>query len=180
MIDVDWPISALAALLQNLNHPTAVNTLEASECKPQICDNHPAKLDHPMDQLKKQLQEMENLGVISAHEKPSTLCHPIVIAPRKDSDELRIRMDFTHLNKFIQRESHTINAPFVAVTSIPPEDLKYFCKFESCPLTGFNTPFVRYVCNRATFGISEWYTCCMDIVFNGLRGICKIVDDVLV
>ena len=149
-----------------------------------------------MDQLKKQLDEMERLGVISAHEEPSTWCHPIVIAPKKDSDELRICIDFTHLNKFIQREFHPSNSPFEAVTSIPAEELKYFCKFdarhgywqiplhpESSPLTCFITPFGRYVCNRAAFGISsisEWYNRRMDKVVNGLHGIRKIVDDVLV
>ena len=54
-----------------------------------------------MGQLKKQLDEMEHLGIIFAHEEPSTWCHPIVIAPKKDSDELRVCIDFTHLNKFI-------------------------------------------------------------------------------
>ena len=106
-----------------------------------------------MDQLKKQLDEMEHLGVISTHEEPSAWCHPIVIAPEKDSDELRICIDFTHLNKFIQREFHLSNSPFEAVTSIPVEELKYFCKFdarhgywqiplhlESRPLTCFITP----------------------------------------
>ena len=84
-----------------------------------------------MDQLKKQLDEMERLGVISAHEEPSTWCHPILIAPKKDSDELRICIDFTHLNKFIQREFHPSNSPFEAVTSIPAEELKYICKFDA-------------------------------------------------
>ena len=41
-----------------------------------------------LDQLKKQLNEMEQLGVISAYEEPSPWCHPIVIAPKKDTDEL--------------------------------------------------------------------------------------------
>jgi hypothetical protein len=149
-----------------------------------------------MDQLKKQLDEMERLGVISSHKEPSTWCHPIVIAPKKDSDELRICIDFTHLNKFIQREFHPSNSPFEAVTSIPAEELKYFCKFdarhgywqvplhpESRALTCFITPFGRYVCNRAAFGISsisEWYNRRMDTVVHGLQGIRKIVDDVLV
>ena len=84
-----------------------------------------------MDQLKKQLDEMEHLGVTSPNEEPSTWCHLIVIAPKKDSDELRICIDFTHLNKFIQREFHPSNSPFEAVTSIPPEELKYFCKFDA-------------------------------------------------
>ena len=52
-----------------------------------------------MDQLKKQLDEVKHLGVISAYEEPSTSCHPLVIAPKKDSDEPKICIDFTHLNK---------------------------------------------------------------------------------
>ena len=80
--------------------------------------------------------------------------------------------------------------------AFPAEELKYFCKFdarhgywqiplhpESCPLTCFITPFGRYVCNRAAFGISsisEWYNRRMNKDVNGLHGICKIVDDVLV
>ena len=113
-----------------------------------------------MEQLKRQLHDMEKLGVISPHEEPSPCCHPIVIAPKKGTDELRICIDFTRLNKFIQREYHLSNSPFQAVTSIPREELAYFCKFdarhgywqvplaaESRPLTCFITPFGRYVCN---------------------------------
>ena len=127
-----------------------------------------------LDQLKKQLNEMEQLGVISAYEEPSAWSHPIVIAPKKDSDELQICIDFTRLNRFIQREYHLSNSPFEAVTSIPQEELAFFYKFDarhghrqvplvpkSRPLTCFITPFGRYVCNRATFGInsiSEWLT----------------------
>ncbi len=46
-----------------------------------------------MDQFRKQLDEMERLRVISSHKEPSTWCHPIVITPKKDSDELRICVD---------------------------------------------------------------------------------------
>ena len=149
-----------------------------------------------LQQLEAQLHEMKRLGVISTHEEPSPWCHPIVIAPKKDSDELRICIDFTHLNKFIQREYHLSNSPFEAVTSIPTAELQYFCKFdarhgywqvplasESRPLTCFITPFGRYVCNRAAFGInsiSEWYNRRMDKVVADLEGIRKIVDDILV
>ena len=148
-----------------------------------------------LEQLKKKLQEMEQLGVISPHEEASPWCHPIVIAPTKGTDELRICIDFTRLNKFIQREYHISNCPFEAVTNVPQEELTYFCKFdarhgywqvplddESRPLTCFITPFGRYVCNRAAFGInsiSEWYNRRMDKVIAGLEGVRKIVDDIL-
>lgn len=66
-----------------------------------------------MERLKKQLHEMEHLGVISPHEEPSPWCHPIVIAPQKGTDKHRMCIDFTRLNKFIQRECHLINSPFL-------------------------------------------------------------------
>jgi hypothetical protein len=43
VIDDDRPISTL---LRNLNHPSSVNTLDASENNPQICDNKPTEVDH--------------------------------------------------------------------------------------------------------------------------------------
>ncbi|CAB3980110.1 Hypothetical predicted protein [Paramuricea clavata] len=43
VIDDDWPISTL---LQNLNHLSSVNTLDASENNPQICDNKLTEVDH--------------------------------------------------------------------------------------------------------------------------------------
>ena len=78
-----------------------------------------------------QFHDMEKLGVISPHEEPSPWCHPIVIAPKKGTDELRICIDFTRLNKFIQHEYHLRNSPFEAVTSILREELAYFCKFDA-------------------------------------------------
>ena len=48
VIDDDWPISTL---LQNLNHPSSVNTLDASENNPPICDNKPTDVDHPVSNL---------------------------------------------------------------------------------------------------------------------------------
>ena len=58
---------------------------------------------------------MEQLGVISAYEEPSPWCHPIVITPT-DTDERQICIDFTSLNRFIQREYHLSNSPLEAVT----------------------------------------------------------------
>jgi len=67
-----------------------------------------------LEQLKKQLNEVEQLGVISAYEEPSPWCHPIVIAPKKDTDGLRICIDFTRLSRFIQRGYDLSNSPFDA------------------------------------------------------------------
>ena len=45
MIDDDWPISTL---VENLNHPSSVNTLDTQEIKPLMCDNDPTKVDYPL------------------------------------------------------------------------------------------------------------------------------------
>ena len=143
---------------------------------------------------------MEGLGVIAKHEEATPWCHPIVNVPKKITNELRICIDFTALNKHIQREYHLSSSPFDEVTSIlihfHINELVYFCKFDarhgywqvplhpdSRPLTCFITLFGRYVCCRAAFGInsiSEWYNRRMDKVVVGLEGIRKIVDDILI
>ena len=64
-----------------------------------------------MDQLKKQLDEMERLGVISSHEEPSSWCHLIVIALKKESDEVRICIDFTPPNNLIKSPLKSSNIP---------------------------------------------------------------------
>lgn len=138
---------------------------------------------------------MEQLRIISAFKEPSNWCHPIVIAPKKDTVEIRICIDFTRLNQFIQREYYLSDSPSEPVTSVPQEELAFVCKFdarhgywqvplapESRPVTCFITPFGCYVCNRAAFGvnsISEWYNHRMDKVIAGLEGNRKIVDDIL-
>lgn len=43
-----------------------------------------------MEQLKNQLHDMEQLGVISPHEDPCSWCYQIVIAPRKGTDVFRL------------------------------------------------------------------------------------------
>ena len=54
-----------------------------------------------MEQLKNQLYDMEQLGVISPHEDPCPWCHQIVIDPRKGADVFGICIEFTRLNTFI-------------------------------------------------------------------------------
>ena len=45
VIDDDWPISTM---LQNLNHPSSVNTLDTPEIKPLMCDNDLTEVDQPV------------------------------------------------------------------------------------------------------------------------------------
>lgn len=139
---------------------------------------------------------MEQLKIISAFEEPSPWCHPIVIAPKKDTVEIRICIGFTLLNEFIQREHHLSDFPSEPVTSVPQEELAFVCKFntghgywqvplapESRSVTCFITPFACYVCNRAAFGInsiSEWYNHRMNKVITDLEGTRNIVDDILI
>ena len=76
-----------------------------------------------------QLSEMEQLQIISAFEEPGPWCHPIVIAPKKDTVEIRICIDFTRLNQFTHCEYHPSDSPSEPVTSVPQEELAFVCKF---------------------------------------------------
>jgi hypothetical protein len=147
------------------------------------------------DALKRELLRMESMGIISRYDEPSAWCSPIVVVPKKN-DDVRICIDFTRLNQNIQRQYHHSDTPFEIVSTIPSDELGYFCKFdcksgywqipiaEQCrPLTAFITPFGRYVCNRAPFGISsisDVYNARMDDVVQNLHGIVRTVDDLMV
>ena len=140
-----------------------------------------------LQQLNKKFEEMERFRIISTHREPSLWCHPTVIALKKHSDELKICIGFSFLNRFIQRQDHVSNSPFEAATSIPSGELKHFCKFkahhgfwqvspapESRTLTCFITQFGRYVCNQAGINISECYNHRMDKVTARLQSIRRL------
>ena len=57
--------------------------------------------------LKKELQRMENLGVIEKIEQPTEWCSPCVVVP-KSNGKLRVCIDFTNLNKAVKCEYHPL------------------------------------------------------------------------
>ena len=103
------------------------------------------------------------------------------MTPKKNSEDIRICVDFSKLNKYVQRELYSVCTPSDAVADISSKHLKYFTVFDAlkdyhqCPLdatsqllTTFMTPFGRFKFLRAPFGIcfiSEHYNKRMDEAF---------------
>ena len=157
-----------------------------------FCVNAPRTVPLPLqDKLKAELDLLEQQGIIERQQKPTAWCAPIVVAPKKNSEKIRLCVDFTRLNRFVVRERYMSNTPAEAVLNI--KGPSYFSVFDAvkgyhqCELdedsqdvTTFITPFGRYKFKRAPYGvcsISEHYNRRMDECLEGIEDLVKIVDD---
>ncbi|UYV66641.1 K02A2.6-like, partial [Cordylochernes scorpioides] len=127
----------------------------------------PRRIPIPLlNKTKEQLDQMVEKGVIEKVEQPTDWCAPMVIVPKPSSNNLRICVDLTALNKFVKREHYPI--PSVEYTLAQMGGAKLFSKLdansgfwqiplseESSSLTTFLTPFGRYRFKRLPFGISS-------------------------
>ena len=140
------------------------------------------------DKLRLELDSLQAQGPVT---EPTAWCAPIVVTPKKNSDQIRLCVDLSRLNKFVQRERYQSDTPAQAVADIAAENAKVFTKgYHQCPLdeesqllTTFITPFGRFKFLRAPFGISsisEHYNRRMDEAFAGLTGYRRIVDDIVI
>ena len=160
-----------------------------------FCVNAPRNISIPMkEKLRTELIELENQGIITKQTKPTPWCAPIVVRPKKGSEKIRLCIDFSELNKYVEREHYMSNTPAEAVCNIKGSN--FFSVFDAikgyhqCPLdemsqdlTTFITPFGRYKYLRAPYGIksiSEHYNRRMDECLGQLKHLAKIVDDCLI
>ncbi len=148
------------------------------------------------EKLKAELQSLEEQGIIAPVTYPTAWCAPIVVAPKKGSEDIRMCVDLSHLNRYVKRERYQSATPAEAVADITAEHAQIFTKLdakkgyhqclldeESQDLTTFITPFGRFKYLRAPYGlssISEHYNRRMDEAFAGLPGFRRVVDDVVI
>ena len=166
------------------------------DAKP-FCVNTPRSIPFAYrEKLKAELELLQDQGIIAPVTIPTEWCAPIVIAPKKDSDNIRMCVDLSRLNRYVKRERYLSSTPAQAVADIAADHAKAFTKFDAlkgyhqCPLdeesqllTTFITPFGRFKYLRAPYGISsisEHYNRRMDEAFAGLSGYRRIVDDVVI
>ena len=105
-------------------------------------------------ETERELQRMECNGVISRVEDPTEWCAPMVVTP-KSCGKVRVCVDLTKLNQFVQRENHPL--PTTDTTFANLAGARYFSRLDansgfwqiklserSKPLTTFRTPWGRY------------------------------------
>eukprot|EP00731_Ephydatia_muelleri_P008513 Em0004g851a len=146
------------------------------------------------DKVKKELDRMESMGVISRVDGPSEWCAGMVVVPKKGSESVRICVDLRPLNESVLRENFPLPkvdenlAQLSGATVFSKLDAN--CGFWQIPLakhvqllTTFITPFGRYCFTKLPFGIScapELFQKRMsDILQDIERKLCQM-DDVLV
>ncbi|XP_030204757.1 uncharacterized protein K02A2.6-like [Gadus morhua] len=155
----------------------------------------PRRIPLPLiGKVKEELQRMEEMGVIRRVEEPTEWCAGIVVVPKKNSQQLRLCVDFTGLNQYVCREKYVL--PSVDQSLGMLAGARIFSKLdanmgfwqiplaeESAKYTTFITPFGRYHFQRLPFGINsapEHFQRVMAEVIDGLDGVVCHIDDLLV
>ena len=144
------------------------------------------------DQVKAELERMENLGVIVRETKPTPWVNSMTIVQKPN--KIRVCLDPTKLNKAIQRSHHPTKTVEEVAASMPNATIMSSfdasCGFwqigldeESSKLCTFNTPWGRYRFTRLPFGIStsgDIFNQVMSEIFRDIDGVEIVVDDILV
>ena len=153
----------------------------------------PRRVPHALkDKLKKELDRMEKLDVISRIDEPTDWVNSMVLVEKAKG--LRVCLDPKDLNKAIKREHYRTRT----LEDILPKlnGAKYFgvCDARSgywtikldeasTKLTTFNTPFGRYCFKRLPLGLissQDVFQKKIDQAFEGIQGVEAIADDILI
>uniref|UniRef100_A0A4D5RCR6 RNA-directed DNA polymerase n=1 Tax=Ixodes scapularis TaxID=6945 RepID=A0A4D5RCR6_IXOSC len=143
--------------------------------------------------VRKELQKMEQEGVIRRVDTPTPWCAGLVVVPKATGGH-RLCVDLTKLNRVVLRERHIL--PTVDQVLGLLGDATVFSKLDaksgfyqvklaeqSQELTTFITPFGRYCFRRMPFGITsapEFFQKQMSRILEGLEGTVCMIDDILV
>lgn len=169
------------------------------ECHLNIKEDVRPTIDSPrrvpfnlLEPLKKELEKMVSLGVISAVDEPTEWVNSIVLV-KKRNGSLRICLDPRNLNKAIKRSYqfptiHNIKAKLAGAKIFSSLDASsgfwnVSLDNESSKLCTFITPFGRYRFLRLPFGISsapEYFHFIMNKIFQGIDNVIIYIDDILI
>lgn len=157
--------------------------------------NTPRRVPFPLlPKVEKELKRMLSLGIIEEVTEPTDWCAPMVPAPKRNKDEVRVCVDLKRLNKGVKRERYILPT----LDDITPKlaGAKVFSTLDassgfwqipldpSCQkLTTFITPMGRFCFKRLPFGITsapEIFQRLMTDLLKGLEGTVVVMDDILV
>ena len=188
------PLKAYPNLFSGLGKLEGEYKIKLQEGAKPYALNTPRRVALPlMKPVKKELERMEQLGVIAKIDEPTDWCAGMVVVP-KSGGKVRICIDLTKLNQSVCRERHIL--PGVEQTLAKLAGAKVFSKLdansgfwqiplseESAKLTTFITPYGRYCFHRLPFGITsgpEHFQRRMSEILEGQEGVVCMIDDILV
>ena len=145
------------------------------------------------DDVKAELDRLEEMGVITQMSKPTEWISALVVE-RKKNGKLRLCLDPRPLNKALRRSTYPIpviddllprlsRAKFFSVCDAKNGYWQLKLDESSIDLTAMATPFGRYAWKRMPFGVSpapEIFQEKLDRAIEGLEGVFAIFDDILV
>ncbi|KAK4316647.1 hypothetical protein Pmani_012212 [Petrolisthes manimaculis] len=146
------------------------------------------------EEIKQQLDDLLDKGIIEKVDHPTSWCYLIVPVPKKPSG-VRLGVDLTRLNRFVKRPVYPVRSPHDAIASVGLKaawfttlDAKmgYFqikIAEEDQDLTCFITPWVRYKFRRAVMGLvssGDEYNRRGDQALGDVPNTIKVVDDILI
>ena len=118
------------------------------------------------DKLKAELDLLQEQGIIAPVTEVTKWCAPIVVTPKKGTDRIRMYIDLSRLNHYVQRERYQSSTPAEVVADIASSEARYFTVtdaakgYHQCPLdeesqsyTTFITPFGCFKYLRAPNGL---------------------------
>ena len=143
------------------------------------------------DKLQKELQLLQSQGIIEPVTEPTEWCAPIVVAPKKDSDQIRMCVDLSRLNRYVKRERYQSPTPAEAVADIAAENAKVFTKLDALkgyhqgPLDEESQKLIYHTIRQIQVPPSPlWYLVhsrtLQPKAFAGLSGYRRIVDDAVI
>ena len=172
--------------------PGEVNIKLNPEVEPIVCPARPIPAAI-RSQVKKELDHLENCGIIKKVTEPTQWVNPMVCV-RKSNGRIRLCIDPFQLNKAILREHFPMSSIDDICTrlngsqyfSVLDANMGYYqlkLNEQSSFYTTFNTPFGRYRHLRMAMGISsapEIFQRVMSDMFSEIDGVEVVMDDILI
>ena len=70
-----------------------------------FCVNTPRSIPFMhRDKLKAELELLQRQNIVTPITEATEWCAPIVVTPKKNSDNIRMCVDLSHLNRYVRRE----------------------------------------------------------------------------